>query len=254
MRRGPPQRPLPPRRPARLPTLGRPPVVREDPETAKARWNEKIITNLLEAVRTGGHCSLLQGPEEAAAISPSGLSDLTTHELWPEAMRRIAEVETVHPRAQQRFLRFWDGSGWMVRGLVGDDDVFFRALRKMFPPYRGRTKVLFRGQLAGMWVGPSWTTNFNVAEEYAGDGIHDQWSETEAMQRLPEYHFRIPRHLMLRPLPNRRPVILKAKMRGEIIAKLPKRRGFFNHSEYICDPRGVTYESFSITDLPDPRI
>lgn len=245
-RRGPPQhRPLPPRQR----------VVREDPETAKARWNEEIIANLLEAVRTGWPCPVDDNPHERPipAISPSGLSDLTNRELWPAAMRAIAEVDEVHPRAQQRFLRFWDGSGWMVRGLVGDDDVFFRALRKMFPPYRGRAKVLFRGQLAGMWVGPSWTTNFNVAEEYAGDGIHDQWTDTEAMQRLPDYRFRIPRRLMLRPLPNRRPVILKAKMRGEIIAKIPNRRGFFKHSEYICDPRGVTYESFGIADL-DPWI
>ena len=179
---------------------------------------------------------------------------LTVHGLWPRAMRAISELDNPHPRAQRRFHRSWGGNCWFVRALVGDDDVFYRALRKMFPPYRGGAKTLWRGQLDGMWIGTSWTSNFMCAEDYAFDGVNMHWREDE-VKDVPVHCIRIPRHLMLRPLPNRRPLILEARMCSEIICRLPNRSGDeFKHEEYICDPRGVAYESFGAADLPDPRI
>ena len=190
------------------------------------------------------------------AISPVGFETLTTYGLWPRAMRAISEFNP-HPRAQRRFHRSWGGNGWMVRGLVNDDDIYFRALRVLFPPYRGGAKVLYRGQLAGMWAGVSWTSNYMVAEEYAFHGIDTDLSDEEELKDLPDHTFRIPRHLMFQPLPDRRLLILQRRMRDEIITKLPDRRSRdpeFKHPEYICDPRGVAYESFAAADLPDPRI
>jgi len=218
-----------------------------DEPWSKEWEGEQILTKLRDAVRTGWLCSLEDNPHEAPipAISPSRFVQLTENELWPRAMRAIAEIEKVHPRAQRRFHRSWPGNAWMVRALVGDDDVNFAVLRKMFPPYRGGAKLLYRGQLQGMWVGPSWTTNYMVAEEYAFDGVDEHW-RAEEVKHIADHKFRIPRHLMLRPLPNRRPVILRATMRGEIISsRLPQRRDGFKHDEFICDPRAVTYESFS---------
>lgn len=222
-------------------------------EDAKTYMDRKILANLLEAVRTGWPCPEDDNPHERPipAISPGGFKTLTVHELWPQAMRAITEIEKVHARAQRRFHRSWAHNAWMVRGLVGDDELYFAALRKIFPPYRGGTKVLYRGQLQGMWVGPSWTSNYMVAERYAFDAINEHWTEDD-VKGFSDHDFRIPRHLLLRPLPNKRPVILRATMRGEIISRL--RRDGFKHDEFIVDPRAATYESFSIAELPDPRI
>jgi hypothetical protein len=209
----------------------------------------EIVAELIEAVRTG-HCDY-KGPEEPPVISPGGLRLLTERNLWPRAMRAIIEIEKVHPRACRRFHRSWPHNGWMVRALVGDDDIYFKALRLLLPPWRGGAKLLWRGQLAGMWVGPSWTSNFMVAEEFAFHGVNVHWGE-DHVKGHPDYELRIPRHLMLRPLPNRRPVILQATMRDEIISKLPNYD--YKENEFIVDPRGVAYESFGIADLPDPRI
>ena len=243
MTRSPPQhRPIPPREPIDWGCT-------KDP-------GEQILARLCVAVRTGASCFENDNPHEPGipAISPGGFQTLTVHGLWPRAMRAISELDNPHPRAQRQFHRSWGGNCWFVRALVGDDDVFYRALRKMFPPYRGGAKTLWRGQLDGMWIGTSWTSNFMCAEDYAFDGVNMHWREDE-VKDVPVHCIRIPRHLMLRPLPNRRPLILEARMCSEIICRLPNRSGDeFKHEEYICDPRGVAYESFGAADLPDPRI
>jgi hypothetical protein len=241
-----------------------PPQHRPIPPRQRVVWNaprpreERVLAKLREACMTGGYCSLLYGPEEPAAISPRGLRLLTAYGIWPQAMRAIVEIGNVHPRAQRRFLQSWvDCDGYAVRALTGDDELYFRALRVIMPPYCGPARVLYRGQLAGMWTGVSWSTNFMVAQGYGFSGVYDHWTPElveRAAKALLACPFRTPPHLMLRPLPNRRPIILKAKMRGEILAKLPERRGDFRHDEYLCDPRNVSFEVFEAADLPDPRL
>ena len=243
----PTHRPLPPRAPWRTP---------EARAVFAASIDADFIENLVEAVRTGKPCPWMSGPEEPSAIiSPRGLKGIDA-ERWPAVMKAIAAIDDPHPRAQRRFLRSWGhGNGWAVRSLVGDDDVFFRALRVMFPQYRGGAKTLWRGQLDGTWTGISWTSNFMVAEDFSSHGVN-AWIDIDGAYALPDgpFDFRIPKHLLLRPLPNRKPVILEAVMHGEIITRLHERPGYYRHEEYICDPRGATIESFRLDQLPDPRL
>ena len=252
----PKHRPLPPRR-VQEPLLPLP-VVPADPPTRAERqlWSqwlapshkkEDIIDRLIEAVVTGEHCGTsLRGPRRYAAISPTGFNVVHWHEAGPEAFRRIADLDRpAHPRARDRFVVYWIRYGWTLRSYIGDDDVFFEALRKLLPPYQGPPLTLFRGQLDGQWVGPSWSSDPIVALHFAlraADFFDDP--EVEGF----------PRHMLTRiprALHEKRPVLLKAQMHREIIAGPISMKGQRKpYEEFIVDVRGLSnYETANVPDF-----
>jgi hypothetical protein len=104
------------------------------------RIKHKIIDRLVEAVETGEYCGLFIGPYRFRAISWRGIGLLRQYGGWPEAMRRIAELgKPAHPQAQAWFLPIWHAAGFLIRGYVHDDDLFFAGLRVV--PVRNQTRT-----------------------------------------------------------------------------------------------------------------
>ena len=179
------------------------------------------------------------GPSHFAMLSPRGMNLLERYGLLPEALELIAEIKDPHPKAQQRFRKCWYFYGWSMRGIV-DDDVTFRALRVLLPPYDGPPLALYRGQVAGQWVGPSWTTIYDIALGFARDGLNFEQRD------IPDGSSpRIPRLLW----PVRTAVVLKASMHREIISgPIAPFKSAVKYGEHVVDPRGVDYEVFETID------
>jgi hypothetical protein len=187
---------------------------------------ERILDRLVEAVLTGEHCGTSDvGPRRVAALSLGGLGLLSRHDLWSEAMRRISKLEASHPRAQERFLDVWTRvPQGIYRTRVNDDDIFFAALRVLLPPYAGGGVQLYRGQLAGEPVGPSWTRSYHIAKKFALYG----WDNVD------------PNRLDRAKIAARDgAVVLRARVHDEIICA-PCLLGHAE-GEYIVDPRSVEY-------------
>jgi hypothetical protein len=215
---------------------------------------QKIIDRLLEAVRTGEHCGTWDvGPRRVAAISHSGLHLLTHYRLWPEAMRWVVELgKPAHPRAQQRFAKFWYGHGWVLRGeYVGNDELFFQAMRLLLPPYAGPPMTLYRGQVYGQWIGPSWSSAHEVALYYAREGLtFERHLKDPRLNHGSRSVWRVPIHL----LPVKGAVVIKAKMHREIISgPIPHIRSKHEYHEFVCDPRDVKYETIEELKPPTER-
>ena len=188
-----------------------------------SRSNEAILERFAEAVVTGEYCGTSEdGPRRWAALSLPGLGILTRRKLWPAAMHRVIDLQA-HERAQARFLEGWCRVPMsMVREWVGNDDVFFRGLRVLLPPYRGPTATLFRGQVKSEPVGMSWTRSFAIAQKFALYGIENV-----------NPHGVAPPHIKARA----NPIVLLAKAHDEIICA-PCLLGQME-GEYIVDPRGL---------------
>src|SRR5262249_32138134 len=96
-------------------------------------------------------------------------------EGWRRLLLRIARMET-RPSAEFRavFQNVVSECGAAIR-LEGDDLAIVKALRAIFPPYRGRGLRLYRGDSAfnrrRRTYGISWTTSREVAEGFA----HGLW-------------------------------------------------------------------------------
>ncbi len=194
-----------------------------------------IIDRLVEAVRTGAYCGTSDsGPRRHAAISPRGLHLLSKYDTWREAMQRIAEIENPHPRGAGPVLEHLAQPRLVDPGLVKNDDAMFAGLRVLLPKYVGPPVVLFRGQVWGQGVGPSWTRSYAVARRFA---LYEmKWSAKE----------RIPCHIQ----PRTGAVILKATLHREIISGEIHLKGKPKEAEYVVDPRGVKYlKSFEIEEL-----
>jgi hypothetical protein len=189
---------------------------------------ERIIARLVEAVKTGEHCGTSDtGPRRIAAISVGGFGLLSKHKLWRDAMLGVSKVETPHPRAQQRFLDAWTRVPWgyFVRDQMGDDDIYFAALRKLLPLYEGPPVTLYRGQLGREPVGASWTRSFKIATKFALYGAENVDPDNLYRAKFP---------------PRTGAVLLVAKdLKSEIISA-PCLHGEAE-GEYVVDPRGLNY-------------
>ena len=60
-----------------------------------------------------------------------------------------------------------------MRGYVGDDDLFFAALRALTVPYDGPAITLWRGQPKSDPVGMSWTRSVDIAMKFALYGLEN---------------------------------------------------------------------------------
>jgi hypothetical protein len=191
-----------------------------------------IVDRLIEAFATGQECRVRYEPRRFyPAISPAGLGLLTRHKLWREAVERILQLDTVHPDAQFRFLDNWMRVGWMTRQLIDDDELFFPFLRKVLPLYHGGELTLYRGQLDGQRLEPSWSRVPYVALKFAlvGDANLD------------------PLRLALRGVPKGRrarinAVVLRAAVPAADIICAPCLLGQAE-GEYVIDPRGIIFSS-----------
>jgi hypothetical protein len=110
-----------------------------------------------------------------------------------------------------------------VRAWVGNDDLFFAAMRVLLPSYDGPAVELFRGQLATEPVGVSWSRTFHIAVKFALYGVAKALYLRKA---------RIP--------PRKDGVILRAQVEREAIICAPCLLGH-KQGEYVVDPRGLRY-------------
>ena len=123
---------------------------------------ERTLDRLAETVR--------DGTAAARRLSPKGWGRL--RRCWPEALQRVVDIGTAHPEAQRAFLNTWSRVGGAgVREWTRDDDLFFKAMRILLPPYTGPDMDLFRGQVAGEMIGLSWSRSPSVAIKFALFGI-----------------------------------------------------------------------------------
>jgi hypothetical protein len=93
------------------------------------------------------------------------------HAGWSQVMRRVAKLGSVPKRTREEFRRLYIRSGDHLRGEAGHDLALIAGLRVLLPPYRGGSKVLYRGQGAlaprSRDYGLSWTASRAVAEGHA---------------------------------------------------------------------------------------
>lgn len=57
---------------------------------------KRVLDRFIEACQTGR--DMRTGPRKV--MSPAGLGLLKKHKLWPDMMRRVSELGSVHPDAQ----------------------------------------------------------------------------------------------------------------------------------------------------------
>jgi hypothetical protein len=88
---------------------------------------DKLVSRFLEACATGEKISHRMG------LRACGLAMRD-----PDALSKLG---VVHPLAQSRFLEQWTKVAvWQsFRDGIGDDDLWFAALRKLLPAYDGNT-------------------------------------------------------------------------------------------------------------------
>lgn len=170
--------------------------------------------------------TIATGKASSRRLSPAGLGRIYGH--WPEAMRRVVEISTAHPEAQRHFLATWTRVGWQdVRQWVGDDDLFYAALRMLLPSYDGPDRQLFGGQLASEPVGLSWTRSHNIAVKFALYGIENVDPNNLIKARI---------------APRSAGVVLCAHVDSSAIICAPCLLGH-KEGEYVVDPRRLKYST-----------
>jgi hypothetical protein len=173
---------------------------------------DKIITRFLEACATGEKVSHRVSLSTCAVVMRN--------------RDALLMLGTVHPVAQAKFLEQWAKAGWhVVRADLGDDDLWFAALRKLLPTYHGPAMQLYRGQRVNQALGMSWTRSYSIAEKFALYGTAyepeirriEKWGKPRAGQ------------------------VLSAVMHSEIICA-PCLLGHAE-GEFIVDPREVSADT-----------
>jgi hypothetical protein len=147
---------------------------------------------------------------------------------WPQAMQRVVELGSAHPDAQRIFLDTWVKiPTYMIRQWVGDDDLFFAALRILLPSYNGPSIWLFRGQGAGDPTGLSWSRSYQIAVKFAlyGGANVDPNNLQRARKPIDENG-----------------IVLSAHVDSSAIICAPCLLGH-KEGEYILDPRGLVYST-----------
>ena len=193
---------------------------------SQGKIQERLLDRLVEAVITGEPCKTSDvGPRRVPALSPQGLGYLTRHDAWQEAMQRIVNLNA-HAGAQRRFLETWERVGYALRKHVGDDNLFFAALRVLMPPYEGPPMTLYRGQLRDYRPEPSWTRSHHIAYKFALFGTDN----VDPIKLIAQK----------KPVAGRsNAVILQGTAHREIISA-PCLFGFAE-GEYVVDPRCMAF-------------
>lgn len=178
--------------------------------------DQKLIPRFLEACATGEKLS--------RRVTLFALGHAMRER---EALREVVKLD-VHPAARLKFLEQWTKvAAWQgIREEVGDDDLWFAALRKLLPPYSGAERELFRGQRVNEALGMSWTHSPHIAEQFALYGT--------AVDREMKY---------AKPRDGQ---VMSATLHKEIICA-PSLLGH-REGEFIVDPRGVHAYSYAVTE------
>jgi hypothetical protein len=140
-----------------------------------------------------------------------------------DTLQSVVCGPAIHPSARMQILKAWHRTGWSpAREHIGDDDLWFAALRKLLPSYSGGDALhIFRGQIGHEPVGMSWTISPVVAERFAFYGT----SHKATIERM-------------QPRPGG--VVLDAMVRAEIIcAAYTVPGGYYGEGEVVIDPRGI---------------
>jgi len=68
---------------------------------------DQFVDRFIEAVVTGKRlCATAPWGGRFEVLGPGGFMVLSSHNLWPTVMRRVAGLKA-HPRTQERFLKVW---------------------------------------------------------------------------------------------------------------------------------------------------
>ena len=204
----------------------------------------QMISAQAAAVWTARHylerfvAAVASGKDARRRLTPSGLSQLTRHRLWPQAMRQVVELGVAHPAAQRWFLNSWTRvpASTMFRDFVGDDALLIAALRILLPRYDGPPMELWRGQLANEPIGLSWARQHHIAVKFALYGVAN-------VDPLNLYRARIPAR--------RNAIVLHVVADPANIISAPCLRGA-KEGEYILDPRNIAPHDAEWCSVADP--
>jgi hypothetical protein len=135
---------------------------------------------------------------------------------WSVALRAIARLGSVPKPTRVAFLRLYIRHGDHIRQEAANDLALIDGLRALLPPYRGRERILYRGQAAqtprSRLYGLSWTASRHVAEGYA-KGTWWRYS------------------------PNGSVVLHALAPADAIIARIPQSEDRYGEAEYLVDRR-----------------
>ena len=99
------------------------------------------------------------------------LSKLTENRAWARTVQSFLEDSKPKPWGHEDFDTYWIVAGHHIREQVANDHLLASFLRRVLPPYRGGTIVLYRGEnkqrFAAGVIGLSWSTNVNIATMFA---------------------------------------------------------------------------------------
>jgi len=100
------------------------------------------------------------------------LEELTESGAWKATVAEVLGGRPELPWGKEDFCTHWIVAGHRIREQVSDDRVLVQFLRKVLPPYRGASLVLFRGESSERFsagkVGLSWSKDRDIAEMFAG--------------------------------------------------------------------------------------
>lgn len=139
--------------------------------------------------------------------------------IWPRAWRRVLRIEQeLSIQVKRFFLEVWVRHGDHLRQEAYGDLLLTRALRRLLPPYRGRDRTLFRGELfnnrARRTYGLAWSSHREVAVAYAEDRMRRNASGGT--------------------------VLIRAEVpAAAIITKIPRGHDRYGENEFLVDRTGL---------------
>ena len=99
------------------------------------------------------------------------LTKLTESGAWGRTVRSMLELSAPHPWGDEDFGTHWIVAGHRIREQVAEDRVLASFLRRVLPPYRDGSVVLYRGESKQRFVagalGFSWSHSESVAIMFA---------------------------------------------------------------------------------------
>ncbi len=100
------------------------------------------------------------------------LEELTESAAWRVTVAQVLGGGPTLPWGHEDFCTYWIVAGHRIREQVANDRVLVQFLRKVLPPYRGASLVLFRGESRERFsagkIGLSWSKHRAIAEMFAG--------------------------------------------------------------------------------------
>lgn len=94
---------------------------------------------------------------------------------WGAYATFLLSERELTPAAIAQFGTYWIEAGHHIREQIADDRLLVRLLRRILPPYEGKSIELFRGENRNRWenkiVGLAWTANVDTARMF-GRGLN----------------------------------------------------------------------------------